>query len=444
MNEMLIVLQLATLLTVVIQIFKPNDNIRKLLLVAASAFFIFFSESYVHLLAVFSWLTFVHILCGLVQSKKISSRWALPGYGISVIAVFLAYKIGGVATGDYRVLVEKSVPLGFSFLMFFTLAYVHDIAKGRLPSASLRSFFSAGLFFPILPSGPFFNLQSAFGAEDALGSGPKVLQSYSMIGLGIFKVALSGYIVGPNLMGPLIFNFNPHITSYHPLTVMIGGSLFLYANFSGISDIVVGFGRLMGVNVPVNFRFPFLSYSMADYWRKWHISLGKLFRDYVYFPLSYRLSSPGWAAFVTFLLIGFWHDVNSKFVIYAFVNAGLVAFFMPSQRNAWIGVPITFFLLLVINALFLSKDIPAFLQLISSVYSNNQALEWDRNLVFVVLTVLVGAYLWFCEWLLESLEPETTRWSPVIWGANFIMSALNISMGILLGFSSVEIVYVGF
>lgn len=444
MKEIFTLLQLALLLGVWIQLFGPSHRARLIVTAIASGLFLFYSQSLIHLLALVGWLAGVYGLCFFYTRGWINGKVLVSGYVTSIVVTFLMYKLGVFESGDYRALVNRSVPLGFSFVMFFSIAYVIDIVAGKTSQIPPLRFFSTGLFFPVLPAGPFFNSRYPETHTRTEEDNRGVLQAYGLISLGIFKVALSGYLVNPAVFSNSLFVYDPNLTQFHPLSIMWAGSLYLYANFSGYSDIVVGIGHLVGVPIPINFRFPFWSRSMAEYWRSWHMSLGTWFKEYVFFPAAYRLGSVSLATFFTFLLIGLWHDINIKFIVYAVVNAGLVAFLLPQQKNYWIGVPMTFFVMLFVNSLFLSADLSSFTKLVSAILAADSKSLPEKNIYFWVASAVVCFYLVLCERSVDRLDSAERVNSNALMGINFIFANINLFMGLVLGISSVDLVYVGY
>jgi alginate O-acetyltransferase complex protein AlgI len=371
-------------------------------------------------------------------------------YILSVVALFSALKLGLIPTTTTGSIMETAIPLGFSFVMFHSIALILD----RAPIQRLN-FSASALFFPTLAIGPFHKLQTFEKSLEDRWNGKRLFQGYCLVCLGAFKLGISGVLLKPYFLRGMPIKFQQDINFYNTAVIFLMGSVFLYANFSGYSDLVCGFARMLGFEVPPNFRFPFLARSMADYWRNWHISLGAWFREYVFMPLNYKLATHPrikWNAalcasisvFVTFFLIGIWHDFSIKILLYALANSALVAFFIPQNKNAWIGIPLTFILALLINGIFLSQDLTTFKDLLSQVHVPPQRGALHINLVTTVLCLVLLALFYGLEKLIEALQDESYRYYQLILAANYAVCAMELFAGISLGIGRADPVYIGY
>ncbi len=222
------------------------------------------------------------------------------------------------------------LPVGISFYTFHGLSYVIDIYNNKIkPEKNFIDYSVFVSFFPLLVAGPI---------ERATHLLPQILKkrqfdyTKAVDGLrqilwGLFKKM----VIADNCAeyANMIFN---HSTSYSGSTHVIGALFFtfqIYCDFSGYSDIAIGTAKLFGIDLLRNFAFPYFSRDIAEFWRRWHISLSSWFRDYVYIPLG---GSKGgtWMkirnTFIIFLLSGFWHGANWTFIIWGALNA---IYFLP-------------------------------------------------------------------------------------------------------------------
>ena len=224
------------------------------------------------------------------------------------------------------------LPLGISFYTFKTLSYLFDINKGKIqPTTDWVVFFSYVAFFPCLLSGPIDKANNllpqlknkrVFNYADATDAMRQILW-------GLFKKI----VIADNLAQVTSNIFD----NYHILpgsTLALGAIYFsfqLYADFSGYSDMAIGFARLLGFNVTRNFDYPFFAQNIAEFWRKWHISLTTWLTEYVFTPLSIRFRDYGKAGLVmailiNFTTIGLWHGANWTFVLFGFLHG---CFYIP-------------------------------------------------------------------------------------------------------------------
>lgn len=222
------------------------------------------------------------------------------------------------------------LPVGISFYTFQTLSYSIDVYKKKLePTKDIIAFFAFVSFFPQLVAGPIeratnllpqFYKKRVFEYEAATDGMRQTLW-------GLFKkmVIADNCAIYAN---QIFLNYSDCSGS----TLLMGAIFFafqIYGDFSGYSDIAIGISRLFGFNLMRNFAFPYFSRDIAEFWRRWHISLSTWFRDYLYFPLGGSrggLSMKIRNTFIIFVVSGFWHGANWTFVVWGALNA---LYFLP-------------------------------------------------------------------------------------------------------------------
>lgn len=227
-------------------------------------------------------------------------------------------------------LLNVILPVGISFYTFHGLSYVIDVYKKRISAE--RSFIDYAVFvsyFPLLVAGPIerathllpqIQKKRTFSYEQAADGMRQILW-------GFFKKM----VIADNC-APLVNEIFTHYQTESPANLLIGAVLFafqIYGDFSGYSDIALGVSRLFGIELLKNFAFPYFSRDIAEFWRRWHISLSSWFRDYLYIPLGGSKGGLGMKirnTFIIFLVSGFWHGANWTFIIWGGLNA---LFFMP-------------------------------------------------------------------------------------------------------------------
>lgn len=222
------------------------------------------------------------------------------------------------------------LPVGISFYTFQTLSYTIDVYRNKLePTRDFIAFSAFVSFFPQLVAGPIeraTNLLPQFYTK-RLFDYSKAVDGMRQILWGLFKKV----VIADNCAeyANQIFNNSSEMNGS---TLALGAVLFafqIYGDFSGYSDIAIGTARLFGFNLKKNFAFPYFSRDIAEFWRRWHISLSTWFRDYVYIPLGgSRVSNLMKIrnTFVIFIVSGFWHGANWKFVVWGALNA---VYFLP-------------------------------------------------------------------------------------------------------------------
>lgn len=222
------------------------------------------------------------------------------------------------------------LPVGISFYTFQTLSYTIDVYKRKLePTKDLIAFSAFVSFFPQLVAGPIeraSNLLPQF-AKDRIFDYSKAVDGMRQILWGLFKKI----VIADNCaeFTNQIFNNSANMNG----STLILGALFfafqIYGDFSGYSDIAIGTARLFGFNLMRNFAFPYFSRDIAEFWRRWHISLSTWFRDYLYIPLGGSRVGTVLKVrniFVIFLISGFWHGANWTFIAWGALNA---IYFLP-------------------------------------------------------------------------------------------------------------------
>lgn len=233
------------------------------------------------------------------------------------------------------------LPVGISFYTFQTMSYTIDVYRGKMEaSKDPIAFFAFVAFFPQLVAGPIerashllpqFIKKRAF--EYQQGS-----DGMKLILWGLFKKI----VVADNcalLVNPIFENYQ----TASGLELIMGAVLFsfqIYGDFSGYSDIAIGTAKLFGFDLMTNFRTPYFSRDIAEFWRRWHISLSTWFRDYVYIPLGgsrVRKAKAIRNIFIVFLVSGFWHGANWTFIAWGGIHAALfIPFFVLGKNRTYL------------------------------------------------------------------------------------------------------------
>jgi D-alanyl-lipoteichoic acid acyltransferase DltB (MBOAT superfamily) len=229
------------------------------------------------------------------------------------------------------------LPVGISFYTFQTMSYTIDVYNRKLePTKDIVAFTAFVSFFPQLVAGPIeratnflpqFLNKRQFEYQKAIVGSKQILW-------GFFKKI----VIADNcaIYANMIFN---HSDNYSGAILILGVLFFafqIYGDFSGYSDIAIGIAQLFGFELMQNFAFPYFSRNVAEFWRRWHISLSTWFRDYVYIPMGGSRSGICISirnTFVLFILSGFWHGANWSFIIWGLINA---IYFLPlliTNRN---------------------------------------------------------------------------------------------------------------
>ncbi|MBQ2684526.1 MAG: MBOAT family protein [Thermoguttaceae bacterium] len=310
-------------------------TLRNLFLLAASLFFYAWGEPWFVFVMIFS--IFGNWAFGLLIDKYHERRRLAKGYliaalafNISIIFIFkylmFTLRTINACTGWDLSVPTIALPIGISFFTFQALSYVIDVyrrdpERGGAPVQ--KNPFDVALyiaFFPQLIAGPIVRYSTI--AEQILHR-KESLDDFSA-GVCRFIVGLAKKAVIANSVAILADQiFGTPTEDLTVSTAWLGGLAYtfqIYFDFSGYSDMAIGLGRMFGFHFLENFNYPYISRSISEFWRRWHISLGTWFRDYVYFPLGgSRVSSAArliFNLFVVWLLTGVWHGANWTFILW--------------------------------------------------------------------------------------------------------------------------------
>jgi len=229
------------------------------------------------------------------------------------------------------------LPVGISFYTFQTLSYTIDVYKRKLkPTHDFVAFSAFVSFFPQLVAGPIeraTNLLPQFYQKRKFEYS-KAVDGLRQILWGLFKKI----VIADNCAEYANQIFN-NSGDYNGSTLVLGALFFtfqIYGDFSGYSDIAIGTSRLFGFNLMRNFAFPYFSRDIAEFWRRWHISLSTWFRDYLYIPLGGSRGGT-WMkirnTFIIFIVSGFWHGANWTFIVWGALNAIYFLPLMLTKKN---------------------------------------------------------------------------------------------------------------
>ena len=222
------------------------------------------------------------------------------------------------------------LPVGISFYTFQTLSYTIDVYRRKIkPTTSLLNFATFVAFFPQLVDGP---IERASHLLPQFSIKRKFDYKYAMSGVYLIAWGLFKKIVIADTCATYVTTIFDNYQTMNTLSLLLGAVYFafqIYGDFSGYSDIAIGISRILGFDLKQNFNKPYFSRNIAEFWRRWHISLSTWFRDYLYIPLGGSMVSPILKVrnvFIIFLVSGFWHGANWTFIFWGFLNA---IYFLP-------------------------------------------------------------------------------------------------------------------
>ena len=313
-----------------------------------------------------------YALARAMAGKEVRTRKALLIIALAVdlfclvyfkYAAFILENLGKL-TGTAFSLVELALPLGVSFYLFQSAGYLIDVYRGEEAEKNLIDYAAFTIAFPQLTMGPILRYREWRGALKAR----TVTREDVFSGFELFVVGLCFKVLLADQLAPLWASLERIGYEYlsMPLAWLgaVSYSLQLYFDFSGYSLMGIGMGRMLGFDFPQNFNYPYISASITEFWRRWHMTLSGWFREYVYIPLGGNrkgLKRQIFNLFVVELLTGIWHGADWNFIcwgLYYFVLLALEKLFLLKyleKGRIWPHI-YTMFLVVVGWAMFVGNE----------------------------------------------------------------------------------------
>ena len=442
--------------------FCRNRVQQNLLLLTASYIFYGFWDWRFLFILIFSILINFIVGANLSESKK--SRkvilYTAVIINIGVLGFFKYYNVFiesfnelllGVGITQSLSTLQIILPVGISFYTFHGLSYILDIYNGKIkPTKSLLDYSLFVSYFPLLVAGPIerashllpqlkekrnFNyLQASEGLKQMLW--------------GFFKkIAIADNCAG--LVNNIFSNYEEHNSA----TLLLGAFYFtiqIYCDFSGYSDIALGTSKLFGINLLKNFNYPLFSRDIAEFWRRWHISLSSWFKDYLYIPLGGsrgNLAKQIRNTFIIFIVSGFWHGSNWTYIVWGGLNA---LYIMPSiirktnrtmldtvAQNSKLPTIVeslqmtsTFLLTALALVVFRAKDLTEAVDYISRIFTQNPlsipTLVYIPLIIYIIFMLVMEWQARLKNFALDGFAPSWPR--PARWA--FYIILILIIMGL--------------
>lgn len=330
-------------------VFKPSLRLQNLFILVASYFFYgWWSWAFTGLLLLSTILDFAYGF-GVASSDQKKAKlflWLSIINNLGILGVFKYYNFfatqfqqGLESLGFHSnpTLLNIALPIGISFYTFHGMSYVFDIYRGQ--QKPVRNFVDYAVFvsfFPLLVAGPIERASHLLPQVQKVRifNYQQAVEGLRLILWGLFKKVVIADSIA-QLVDP-VFNHYQDYNSSSLLLAAFGFAIQIYGDFSGYSDIALGTAKLFGFELLSNFRFPYFSRDIAEFWRRWHISLSSWFKDYLYIPLGGSKNGLRTAVrntFVIFLVSGFWHGANWTFLAWGFLHACAFLPLLLSQKN---------------------------------------------------------------------------------------------------------------
>ena len=317
----------------------PNRGKNILLLVLSLLFFAWGSPRYVVLLLLsilFNYFSGLQMAKNKEEQDEKGLRFTLWSAVIANLALLGFFKYWGFVIENLNALLpflklsvrQVDMPLGISFFTFSILSYLFDVYRDKAPAPrNLLDFALYVSFFPKLVSGPIVQ----YAAFEAQLHDRKCTDAKFGAGVRLFLIGLAKKVLLSNTLGTTFYAVTALPTNgISVVTAWLGAitySLMLYFDFSGYSDMAIGLGQMFGFQFEKNFDYPYLSASVSEFWRRWHISLGAWFRDYVYIPLGgSRVEKKRIIRnlLIVWALTGIWHGAAWNFIFWGLYYGGIL------------------------------------------------------------------------------------------------------------------------
>jgi len=356
----------------------------------------------------------------LPRTARPAARRALVAMSISMnLAVLIVFKYSAFLADSARSLaalagialvaptVSLILPLGISFYTFEAISYVVDVYRGRIqPARSLLHYVVFILFFPHLIAGPIVRGHEFLPQLDRRrrASWPRLEAAMRRFLLGLFKK-----VVFADRIGPIIDPVFASPGAYGTMAVwaaLLGYSVQVYCDFSGYSDMAIAIAQAFDIKLPENFNLPYAARNIADYWRRWHMTLTRWLRDYVYIPLGgNRLGAARMYRniILTFAIVGLWHGAAWHIVVWGVYHGVLVSLHRALSRARptsplpdAVAIPCTYLSVIAGYAIFRTPSLQAGAVMLRRlvVPSGGLALAaGDETVVLILVALTLAAHV---------------------------------------------------
>ena len=383
--------------------FLAPCRMRNLVLLAGSLFFYAWGEPvYVILMMVSIILNYI---AGMIIHRKPGKLFLAAGVCINLFilgffkyADFLIQTVNSVFSTDFACM-NLPLPIGISFYTFQAMSYLIDLYRGDVKlQKNFIDFATYIALFPQLIAGPVVRLKSI---EEKLHSRE---HSWEMFGDGVkrFTAGLAKKVLIANNMGLIWDSVSAGDLSATPvLTAWTGIAAFtmqIYFDFSGYSDMAIGLGKMFGFEFPENFRHPYMSGSVTEFWRRWHISLGTWFREYVYVPLGGNRKGTGKQIvniLIVWALTGLWHGASWNFAVWGLFFAVILiaekVFLLKvlEKAPAFVSHIYTIVIVMISWVIFSIEDMGGIVSYIGAMFGITSGGLWDSASLYLMSNNLI-------------------------------------------------------
>lgn len=388
----------------IFSIFFFNKNKKNILIISSIIFMYIAEKEFIFTVSVIAFLNFYLARDNFTKTKLI--------FGIFInLLILFVYKYLNFFSKLFNIsdqIIELALPVGISFITFHSISYLVDVFRKKIPPENKLSDFYLFIFmFPQVIAGPITRYSNIYKKIKTLTN------KYFNVGIYLFFVGLCQKVLIADQLGLYVnevYNLPVKYISYiDSLITSFFYVIQLYFDFSGYTNMAIGLGYLIGVKLPINFNYPLSSFSIGEFWSRWHISLSTFIRDYLFIPINkffnisknenslrYYLS-----IIFCFLLSGLWHGANLTFIIWGLIHgiAVVVEKILGISKKNFL-TKIYFLIVLSLSFVyFRSPDIS---------YANNfilNIINFENNNNFVFLQFMNIKFIMICILSIIFLSP---------------------------------------
>jgi alginate O-acetyltransferase complex protein AlgI len=255
----------------------------------------------------------------------------------TMLVTLVVFKLRAVSS-PHNIVIDTIIPLGLSFYTFRCLHVLFDHYRGSSLQMRPGELVAYLFFLPTIFVGPIHRSPEFVHEHRHLRwSSENISEGIERIIGGYFKIAVLGNFLVTGKLGGFVQSLDSQHTFLIQYLRMVRTALNLYFQFSGFSDVAIGFALLLGYRVMENFRWPYLSVNIGEFWRRWHMSLTSWSRVYVYMPMLGATRHPRLAALASLLMIGLWHELSLRFVLWGLYHTAGILVFQAwlRQKRRW-------------------------------------------------------------------------------------------------------------
>lgn len=440
--------------------FKKYGFAKFWLMIASLYFYSYYEIKYLPIML--SSIIFNYIIGVILLKEKfslnINKKFILIFGLLGNLALLCYYKYWGFLIECFNNLAHQHfntmhllLPLGISFFTFQQISYIVDCYKGEAKHTNIIDYALFVTFFPQLIAGPIVHHKEIIPQfED--NNKKHIIQSNISLGFFLITVGLVKKVLLADNFTPFIDNSIANLSNidfFNSWFLALAIGTQGYFDFSGYCDMALGLGYLFNITLPINFNSPYKSMDISDYWRRWHITLGRFLKNYVYIPLggsragtfnTYR------NLMIVFILTGIWHGANWPCVTYGLVNGVLVCLNkywrgLKIEINKYLAIAITFTTMIFIAPLVLIKTMPQCFKVwtsmlgINTIFApikieNYKFIFWNSSCIEIIL-ITISMFIIFCIPNSNELADKYVKADKpilaVILAITFIIAALSIT-----------------